>query len=99
MLFLARGDRVVDLAMLRLRGVLGPEYCVMNVLGMLVPEVLIFYLFFFIFSGWLWDRFAKWRPWIIALAAITNYPSFFGPLYLAHSSPPPTTVQPQWVQP
>ena len=50
-------DRVVDLAMLRLRGVLGPEYGVMNVLGTVVPEVLIFYLFFFIFSEWLWDWF------------------------------------------
>ena len=40
---------MVALAMLRLRGVRGPEYCVMNVLGTVVPEVLIFYLFFFYF--------------------------------------------------
>ena len=46
---------MVDLAMLRLRGVLAPEYCVMNVLGMVLPESLILYLFFFYFSwieGW-----------------------------------------------
>ena len=60
MLFRARGDRVVGVAMrvMRLRGVLGPEYCVMNVLGIVLPESLILYLFFFYFF-WLvlGDRF------------------------------------------
>ena len=74
------GDCLVGAAMLRLRGVLAPEYCVMNVLGMLVPESFILYLFFFYFS-WVMvgDRFAKWRPWIITLTLITKVTRFFGP--------------------
>jgi len=78
--------------MLRVARLRGPDHCVVNVLGMLVPEGVIFYLFFFYFS---WavagDRFAKWRPWIITLTHSLPTLRFFGhhpPTTVHHRAPP-----------
>jgi hypothetical protein len=45
---------LVDLAIVLVARLRGPDHCVVNVLGMVLPELLILYLFFFYFSwpGW-----------------------------------------------
>ena len=93
-------DRVVRVVMrvMRLRGVLAPEYCVMNVLGMLVPEVLIFYLFFFYFFWMVAGPVCKMEA--VDHHAYPYYQShpFFWPTLYNHQPPPYPTVQPEWAQ-
>lgn len=88
-------DRVVDFAMLRLRGVLGPEYCVMNVLGMVVPEVLIFYLFFFYFFWMVVGPVCKMEAVDHHASRYYQLPQFFWPTLSSPLFPTNPIVQPR----
>jgi hypothetical protein len=73
-------DGLVDPAMVLVARLRGPLHCVVNVLGMVVPELLILYLFFFYFFLVIGGPVLK----MVAVAhhaysCITNPDFFWGP--------------------
>ena len=64
-----------------------------NVLGTVLPELLILYLFFFYFSGQLGDQVLKIEAVAHHAYPVTNRPWFFWPHFAnTNLKPRPTTV-------
>lgn len=90
-------DFLVDRAMRLVDRCRGPDHWVVNVLDTVVPEGVIFYLFFFYFSWAIAGPVLKMEAVDHHAYPVTNRPRFFWP------PQPPTTVphraatlNPQW---
>jgi putative effector of murein hydrolase LrgA (UPF0299 family) len=74
-------DCLVDPAMELVARLRGPLHCVVNVLGMVVPEGVIFYLFFFLFFWAVGAQVSKMEAVDHhAYSCITNLAFFWPPL-------------------